>query len=521
MKSKKTSITKPLLGTIISSIFRPPLQPSIDPKYVFNGNFAPVDEMDPTECVVIEGELPISLNGVYIRNGSNPQKKINGAQIFFEGDGMLHSLRFSNGNVIYCSRFVKTYKYLVEKEAGAPIIPQFLSGFYGLEDVFRFVIISLWRSLIGKIDLKRGIGTANTSVSCFANKILALGESDLPYIVNVTQEGNIETIKRWDFNKKLFANMTAHPKICFDTKEAFVFECNPFSSHMTYFWFDKNGVKQKGVPVSYSTKNQTFVHDFAITKRFAIFPESQFVFRPFQQMLGRGMSLSVDKNKVPRLGIINRYANSSDKHIVKWFVVPGFNALHVVNAWELSGEDAIIFVAPNNLPLEQVLNATDKVQYTLEKSKINLQTGEVSRKILSKSNLELGCINPYYLGKRSRYVYMGVNEKCPKMSGLTKIDLEKECEVGRSFYGDNCFGGEPCFVPRNANDDDNIDYEEDDGFVVTFVHDEKSGESKFLVMDAKSPELDIVAAVRIPRRVPYGLHGTFISQKNMLNLSIQ
>ncbi|KAM7276815.1 hypothetical protein ACFE04_018681 [Oxalis oulophora] len=107
------------------------------------------------------------------------------------------------------------------------------------------------------------------------------------------------------------------------------------------------------------------------------------------------------------------------------------------------------------------------------------------------------------------------------MSGLTKIDLEKECEVGRRYYGDNCFGGEPCFVPRKANDDDNIDCEEDDGFFITFVHDEKSGESKFLVMDEKSPELDIVAVVRMPRRVPYGLHGVFINQKNLLNLSIQ
>ncbi|KAM7275099.1 hypothetical protein ACFE04_016965 [Oxalis oulophora] len=278
--------------------------PSIDPKHVFTGKFAPEDEMDPTECAVIEG------------------------------DGMLHSSRFSNGNAIYCSRFVKTYKYLVEKEVGAPIIPQFLSEFYELEDVFRFVIISLWRGLIGKMDLKHGIGTSNTSVSFFANKILALGESDLPYIVNVTEEDDFETIKRWDFN----------------------------------------GVEQKDIPVTYSTKNQTFVHDFAITKRFTIFPESQFVFRPFKKMLGRGMALNVDRNKVPRLEIINRHANSSDEHIVKWFEVPGFNALHVVNAWELCGEDAIIFVAANYFTLEQVFNAIDKVQYTLEKLKINLET---------------------------------------------------------------------------------------------------------------------------------------------------
>ncbi|KAM1739086.1 hypothetical protein ACFX11_014837 [Malus domestica] len=84
------------------------------------------------------------------------------------------------------------------------------------------------------------------------------------------------------------------------------------------------------------------------------------------------------------------------------------------------------------------------------------------------------------------------------------------------MYGPNCYGGEPFFVAREP---ENPNVEEDDGYVVSFVHDEKTGESKFLVMDAKSPQLDIVAALKLPRRVPYGFHGLFVKESDLQKLN--
>ncbi|CAJ2646848.1 unnamed protein product [Trifolium pratense] len=77
----------------------------------------------------------------------------------------------------------------------------------------------------------------------------------------------------------------------------------------------------------------------------------------------------------------------------------------------------------------------------------------------------------------------------PKISVIVKIDVLKGEEVGCRMYGEVCYGGEPFFV---ANEDD---VEEGDGYVVSYVHDEKKGESRFMMMDAKSPELEIVAEV--------------------------
>lgn len=120
-----------------------------------------------------------------------------------------------------------------------------------------------------------------------------------------------------------------------------------------------------------------------------------------------------------------------------------------------------------------------------------------------------------------RYVYAAVGDPMPKVSGVVKLEVSmseldrRDCIVASRMFGPGCFGGEPFFVSRQP---DNLNAEEDDGYVVTYVHNENTGESRFLVMDAKSPNLDIVAAVRLPRRVPYGFHGLFVTQANLHNL---
>lgn len=120
-----------------------------------------------------------------------------------------------------------------------------------------------------------------------------------------------------------------------------------------------------------------------------------------------------------------------------------------------------------------------------------------------------------------RYVYAAVGDPMPKISGVVKLDVSvsegdrRDCIVASRMYGPRCFGGEPFFVAREP---DNPEADEDDGFLVSYVHDENIGESRFLVMDAKSPNLDIVAAVKLPRRVPYGFHGLFVRESDLNKL---
>ncbi|XP_062096908.1 probable carotenoid cleavage dioxygenase 4, chloroplastic [Humulus lupulus] len=494
---------------IINTFVDPPLRPSVDPKLVLSTNFAPVlDELPPTKCHIEYGTLPTCLDGAYIRNGPNPQFLPRGPYHLFDGDGMLHCLRISQSgqSATLSSRYVNTYKYDIERRAGHPLIPNVFSGFNGLTAAATRGALSAARIFTGQFNPANGIGLANTSLAFFADRLYALGESDLPYEVRVTTEGDIQTVGRRDFDGKLNMSMTAHPKIDPDTGETFAFRYGPIPPFLTYFRFDQRGEKQPDVPI-FSMTSPSFLHDFAITKKYAIFTEIQLGMNPMDMIVGGGSPVGANPSKVSRVGVIPRYAK--DESEMKWFEVPGFNLMHAVNAWD--EEDAVVMVAPNILSIEHTLERLDLVHALVEKVRIDLKTGVVSRQPLSAMNLDFGVINPAFVAKKNKYVYAAVGDPMPKISGVVKLDVSRgEAEVGRRMYGPGCYGGEPFFVAK-----EDCSAEEDEGYLVTYLHDEKSGESRFVVMDAKSPELEIVASVKLPARVPYGFHGIFVKESDL------
>lgn len=502
-----------LFDDFINNFVDPPVRSSVNPKQALSGNFAPVTELPPTECQVIKGSLPSALDGAYIRNGPNPQYLPRGPYHLFDGDGMLHSIRISQGRAVLCSRFVKTYKYTVERDAGFPLLPNVFSGFNGLTASATRGAISAARVASGLYNPANGIGNANTSLAFFGDRLYALAESDLPYAVRLTADGDVETVGRNDFNGELFMSMTAHPKIDPDTGETFAFRYGPVPPFLTYFRFDPTGAKQPDVPV-FSLTSPSMLHDFAITKKYAVFTDIQIGMNPME-MIGGGSPVGLDASKVSRIGIIPKYAKDDSE--MRWFEVPGFNIMHAVNAWD--EDDAVVMVAPNILSAEHTLERMELVHALVEKVRIDLKTGIVSRQPISTRNLDFAVINPAYQGKKNRFVYAGVGDPMPKISGVVKLDVSgdehKESIVASRMYGQGCFGGEPFFVAREP---ENPEAEEDDGYVVSYVHDEKTGESRFLVMDAKSSELETVAEVKLPRRVPYGFHGLFVRDSDLKKL---
>ncbi|XP_027080321.1 probable carotenoid cleavage dioxygenase 4, chloroplastic [Coffea arabica] len=501
----------------INTFIDPPTRRSVDPKYFLSNNFAPVDELPPTECEVVEGSLPPCLDGAYFRNGPNPQFLPRGPYHLFDGDGMIHSIKISQGRATLCSRYVKTYKYMIERDLGSTVMPNVFSGFNGLTPSAARVALAAARILTGQFNLAKGFGLANTSLALFGGKLFALGESDLPYTVKLTQNGDLLTIGRHDFDGKLIVSMTAHPKIDPETGEAFAFRYGPMPPFLNFFRIKPDGTKEPDIPI-FSMTRPSFLHDFAITKKYAIFPDIQIGMNPLFMIAG-GSPVGSDPGKVPRLGVIPRYA--MDEAEMKWFDVPGLNFIHAINAWDEDDGDSIVVVAPNILSVEHTLERMDLIHASVEKIKIDLKTGMVWRHPISTRNLDFAVINPAYVGKKNKYVYAAVGDPMPKVSGLVKLDVSvsegdrRDCIVASRLYGPGCLGGEPFFVAKEPN---NPNTDEDDGYVVSYVHDENTGESRFLVMDAKSPNLEIVAAVKLPQRVPYGFHGLFVSENDLNKL---
>ncbi|XWS62273.1 hypothetical protein CRYUN_Cryun07bG0196100 [Craigia yunnanensis] len=409
-----------------------------------------INELPPTECEVIQGSLPSCLDGAYIRNGPNPQYHPRGPYHLFDGDGMLHSLRISQGRATLCSRYVKTYKYTTERNMGFSVVPNFFSSFSSLPACLARGALYATRIIIGHYNPAKGTGLANTSLALFGNRLSALGESDLPYVVRLTSNGDIETLDRHDFDEKLLASMTAHPKVDPDSGEAFAFKYGLIRPFLTYFYFDANGNKLPDVPIM-SMAHPSFLHDFAITKNYALFADIQIGIKPIKMIFRGGSPMILDPAKVPRVEII-----------------PSRTCLGENGPYPLHDGES------KNRPKDRVGNeATD---------------------LIKKSRL---------------------------CSGVVKLDVSKgefqECTVASRMYGPGCYGGEPFFVakaPKNSQ----ADVEEDDGYLLSYVHNENIGESRFLVMDAKSPNLDIVATVKLPQRVPYGFHGLFVKERELNKL---
>ncbi|CAM0952805.1 unnamed protein product [Alopecurus aequalis] len=512
------------LEEAINTFIDPPaLRLSVDPRHVLSGNFAPVDELPPTPCPVVRGSIPRCLaGGAYIRNGPNPQHPPRGPHHLFDGDGMLHSLLLptspSSSRPVLCSRYVHTYKYLLERNAGEPVLPNILAGFHGVAGVAR-VAVAVARALTGQMSLAQGVGVANTSLAFFGDRLYALAESDLPYAVRVDPDtGDVTTHGSCDLGGHLRVRMTAHPKMDPITGELFAFRYGLVPPFLTYFRFDSAGNKAAAdVPIS-SLKQPHFLHDFAVTERYAIFPETQMVIKPMDMVMANGALVGADLGKVPRLGVLPRYA--TDESEMRWFQVPGFNMVHAVNAWEEAGGEELVLVAPNMTPFEHVLDRMELVHACVEMVRINLRTGTVSRTPLSAENLELGVIHPGRLGRRNLYGYFGVCDPMPRIGGVAKLDFgragagEGDCTVARRDFGPGCFAREPLFVPDHVDGNGN----EDDGYVVCYVHNEATGDSRFVLMDARSPDLDIVAEVQLPTRVPYGFHGLFITQAQLRSM---
>ncbi|XP_047973979.1 probable carotenoid cleavage dioxygenase 4, chloroplastic [Salvia hispanica] len=428
---------------------------------------------------------------------------------------MIHTVKISSGEATFCSRFVKTNKYIAERDLGYPIYPNMFGAF--TSKITASLLLTAARILTGQFNpFANGVGTANTSLALIAGELFALVETDIPYQITVTENGDVATVGRRDFDSpESFQIMTAHPKFDPETGETFSFRYFPIPPFLKLFRIDSDGKKHKSVPI-YSMKNCSFVHDFAVTKRFAVFPDTQIAIKPIEILRGKS-TMRVDLEKIPKLGVIPRYA--ADESEMHWIDAPGLNLLHTANSWEEEdGGGEIVIIASNMLSIEHVVEQIELVDLSMEKIVIDLATKDVKRYPLSDLHLDFGVINPKYAGKKNRYVYAAVVESIPKMLGVVKIDLSRstaeggDCVVARRMYGPGCYGSEPIFVAREGAE------EEDDGYLVAYVSNEKTEESHFVVMDAKSATLDIVAAVKLPRRVPQGFHSIFVKQTELLKM---
>lgn len=458
-------------------------RPATAPNPYLEGPFAPIDREISVECRVT-GELPVDLAGVFVRNGSNPKYPPPGRYHWFDGDGMIHAVHFDDGRVHYRNRYVATEALAAETAAGTAI----------------------WSGVNERPDFSHPGGpfkdTANTDLVFHAGRLLALWWLGGPcYEVDVA---SLETVGRHDFNGTL-PSLTAHPKVDPVTGELIVFDYNVVPPYLTYGVVDANGSLVHHTEVE--LPGARLLHDLAITERSTILMDFPLMWDP--ELLAMGRTRLTFRDDLPaRFGVIGRHDPGEQ---VRWFEAEPCYMYHTINAWESEHEIVLVGCRIDN-PLRgddaQPVPRIDalRLEPYLHEWRFDLATGAVRERRLDDVMTEFPRMDNRRLGRPSQYAYSPriAPESELLFDGFMKYDTTTGIGEAHS-YGAGRFGGETVFAPRAG-----AGAADDDGYVLTFVTDARTGESEVVVVDASRVGDDPVCRIAIPQRVPIGYHSWWI-----------
>jgi carotenoid cleavage dioxygenase len=441
-------------------------------KFYLDGNFAPVpDELGAIDLPV-EGALPPELQGRYLRNGPNPRPGREPAH-WFVGDGMLHGVRIDDGRAEwYRSRWVQT-KAL---DTGENFVR---------ED--------------GSVD--RSIGVANTHVVCHAGRILALVESSFP--TEVTPE--LDTVGPYDFEGSLTTAMTAHPKRCATTGELLFFGYSFVPPYLTYHRATADGelVQSEDIDVP----GPTMIHDFNVTAKHVVWMDLPIVFDLELAMQGRFPYVWSDEYGA-RLGVMPRTGGSAD---VKWFDIEPCYVFHPANAHE--DQSGVVTIDVVRYP-ELWRGSPEGFDHaaSLWRWTIDAAAGTVHEKQLDDQPAEFPRIDPRRVGLPHRYAWLASADLVGNGDGfgpsILKHDARSDRVEAHKLRASQS-SGEPVFVPASPRSG------EDEGWVLSYVYDSATERSELLVLDAHDWGTAPVARIRLPRRVPYGFHGSWVGDDEL------
>jgi carotenoid cleavage dioxygenase-like enzyme len=469
------------------SLFAEPARQAVaPPKSPFLlGNFAPVHEEITVDRLEVIGKLPAELRGMFVRNGPNPQFTPVGNYHWFDGDGMLHGVRLEEGHASYRNRYVRTEGWKEEREAGNAL-------YGGLADP-----IDLKRILSGKQPFKNA---ANTALIWHDGRLLALWEGGPPTEIRVPE---LETVGLHTYGGKLRHAFTAHPKVDPVTGEMLFFGYSALSPLIHYSIVDPSGQLVSTTPIK--VRRPVMMHDFAVTEQYSIFMDLPAEFR-MEPAGTKGTTLHFDRERGSRFGVLARHGKGSE---VRWFESPSCFVFHTVNAYE-DGDEIVLLACrmpdyPQMLQLQDPRQPADADPLAAGKAvvyrwRFNLKSGETREEPLDEVACELPRVDERRLGRRTRFAYsMDV-----RSGRLIKYDLQRGTSSFHDF-GAGRTGGEPVFVPRSA------DAEEDDGWLITYVFDAAEQRSEMVVIASREFSAQPVARVKIPARIPVGFHGTWIA----------
>jgi carotenoid cleavage dioxygenase-like enzyme len=465
-----------------------------------------VREWDATDLNV-EGEIPLDLNGVYLRNTENPLHPSIGMYHPFDGDGVLHQVLFENGRASYRNRFVQTDGLRAELEAGESL----WAGFY--DQAQNSKREDGWGA--------RGRMKDASSTDVIVHNGVALTSfwqcGDVYQLDPLTldQRGKAP----WASGFPSSTGVSAHTKLDEATGELLIFGYSAEAPYLHYGVVSATGELVHAIDVP--LPGPRLPHDIAFTENYTILNDLPMFWDP--ELLKQGVHLPKFHRDVPtRFAIVPRRGSTAD---IRWFEAAPTYVLHWINAYE-EGDEIVLDgffqhnpgprKKPDATPMQALYRTIDvnQIEARPHRWRFNLVTGQTTEESLSDSVMEFGMINPAVAGHNYQYAYNMTGE--PNwflFNGLTKHDLRSGREE-RYAFGDGVFGSETPFAPRPNPKS------EDDGYLVTLTTDMNRDCSECLIFDAADITAGPIARVRLPERISSGTHSCWTPSSDLSKSSL-
>ena len=472
------------------------MQPWPDNEFL-KGYYEPLTFECDAPDLVIEGEIPRELNGIFYRNGPNPQVPPANEYHFFTGDGMIHAFTFDEGRVSHRNRWARTERFKIEQREERSLF----SGLNPLETDPRYLDFVL--------NDKEGV--ANTSVIYHSGRLLLLEEGHLPFEMD---PDTLASHGAWSFYGKLGTTMSAHPKVDPDNGDLLFhayMTAGPFTPDMGFYRVNAEGhmVESHLFQAPYSA----MVHDMVVTESYLLFPVM-----PITGDLGRAMEgkppFAWEPERPSMVGVMPRGGTPEE---MRWIEGDACYVFHFANGRDKDGVitlEACHFDSPPLFPMADGTPTPPNIHPYLARWTIDLNqaTPRVKMAPLGDHGAEFPVIDRRYTTRDYQHTwYTSSDRSIPAhipdsdvvYNAIVRFDIKNHHADSYAFA--QGYVAEPMFVPRSQ------DAPEGDGWVLSTVYDIPSNTSALCVFNALDIAAGPIGKAWVSHRVPVSFHGTWRS----------
>jgi carotenoid cleavage dioxygenase-like enzyme len=471
----------------------------------FSGFNAPSRiEADVFDLVVI-GEIPQEIKGRWYRATPDPQfPPLWENDTYLSGDGMISMLRFEDGHVDFKSRYVMTERLKNDRRARRSLYGRYRNPYTDDETV----------------QFKPGRSAANTTPIFHAGRLLATKEDGRPMQMD---PDTLETLGEYDFGGKLRSEtVTAHVRMDDDTGEMFIYGyqagglatkdisygiVNPEGELVAEHWFEG--------------PSASLMHDFAITKKYAIFP-----FFPVTTNLDRlkagGPHWVWESGKDTVIGIMPRDGSPED---MRWFTGPPAVTFHFMNAFDDGDEVHLDFGLSTMVPFPfmQRDSGLEPGLHMSERSGLTRWTFDMKGQANTWKETKIGPpgdfpqvadrdhARPYEIGY---YQGFDPDQGPPMVAGPVGVGFNtvrrinvKTGEVRSYTPGPGHTVQEHVHIPSGEPGHE--------GYLIFMVDVHETASSEAHLLLAEHPENGPVARIQIPFRQRNQVHGSWVAEEEL------